>query len=186
MNEKNISICNHMQCILKKLIYNITKVGSKSLSSTKQQEALIQQYEADVNAFLPMHLKYYSTALEEIIAEKKQTHWMWFIFPQLAELGESKNSKEYGIQCTAHAKAYLKNQILRTHLYETSNALLNLNTDNIHNIFENEIDCIKLKSSMTLFDYIEPESPIFNLVLVKYFNCEKDQLTLDILNRKNI
>lgn len=184
LSTKTTDVVNKI--VQKQIFKNPEKYKTYLLNrqARENEEALIKKYEKDTIIFEEAHSKFYETALREIKDGKKKTHWMWFIFPQLKELGQSENSKKYGIECVEHAKEYMNNGILRAHIFEISNALLDLNTDNISDIFLDEIDCIKLKSSMTLFNYAEPECPIFELVLAKYFNSEKDQLTLDILKKQ--
>ena len=91
----------------------------------------------------------YNRALKEIQNGKKQSHWMWFVFPQLEGLGHSSMSNLYGIQDLAEAKEYLRDEIFGERLNEISQALLDLNSNDAAEIF-GYIDAIKLKSSMTL------------------------------------
>lgn len=125
----------------------------------------------------------YDIALNEIKKGKKQTHWMWYIFPQIAGLGTSTTSKYYGIKSIEEAKEYLNNELLNARLVEISNTLLELDTDNPIEVF-GVIDSLKLKSSMTLFSYVSGNE-IFNKVLDKFFNGEKDQVTIQICETMN-
>lgn len=125
----------------------------------------------------------YATALNEIRNGRKLTHWMWYIFPQIAGLGTSTTSRYYGIKSLEEAKEYLNNELLKAHLTEISNALLELNTNNPIEVFGG-IDSLKLKSSMTLFAYVS-DNEIFNKVLDKFFSGEKDQLTIQICDNMN-
>lgn len=120
----------------------------------------------------------YELAFNEIKNGKKINHWMWYIFPQIKGLGQSETSKYYELVDLEEAKVYLNHEILGNNLLEISNLLLKINVTNIVDVF-GEIDSIKLRSCMTLFDYISDDN-IFNEVLKKYFNGKKDDLTISI------
>ena len=122
----------------------------------------------------------YKKALEEIRNWKKETHWMWYIFPQISWLGHSTISKKYSISSLEEAKAYLKDNELRDHLIEISLALLDLKENVSEDIFW-IIDAMKLQSCMTLFAQAEPDNDIFTSVLNKFYNWEFDLKTLSIL-----
>lgn len=132
----------------------------------------------DVSRFLEAHRKEYAKALKEIQSGRKQTHWMWFIFPQITGLGKSETSQYYEIKSLEEAKAYLENEELKKHLLEISTELLKLDTDNPVEVF-GDIDALKLNSSMTLFSYVSTEE-IFNQVIDKYFDGNKDEVTIKI------
>lgn len=121
----------------------------------------------------------YATALRELQEGRKQSHWIWYIFPQLKHLGYSRNSKFYGISGTEEAAAYLENPVLSQRLREVSATILNLPTDDAVEVF-GEIDAQKLQSSMTLFDLVSPDH-IFARVLNKYFRGRRDRRTLEII-----
>lgn len=123
----------------------------------------------------------YEIALLEIKKGRKRSHWMWYIFPQLADLGYSSTAKYYGISDISEAKEYLNNPILKEHLIEISEELYKLN-DDISNILGYPDD-LKLKSSMTLFDIADPSIEIFRNIINKFYNGEKDQTTLSILKK---
>ena len=127
--------------------------------------------------------KDYSRALEEIKNGYKESHWMWYIFPQLKELGYSEISKFYGIDGRAEAKAYIEDEILRARLVEISEALLRLKSSNATEVMGYP-DNLKLKSCMTLFSEAAPEIESFTKVLEKFFGGEKDKKTLEILNNE--
>ena len=125
----------------------------------------------------------YLIALNEIKNGKKQSHWMWYIFPQIKGLGMSEISRYYGIDDEDEAKKYLDNDILGFRLREITLELLKLDIDNPVDIF-GVIDAMKLKSSMTLFDYVSDDK-IFSKVLTKYYNGEVDDKTILICKQKN-
>lgn len=130
--------------------------------------------------FLKAQEDAYETALGEIRAGRKRSHWIWYIFPQIAGLGRSGTAQYYAIRDLAEAKAYLQEPTLRRRLLEISQALLELETSDASRVM-GWPDDLKLKSSMTLFDAAEPECRVFQSVLDKYFHGEKDQRTLEIL-----
>ena len=121
----------------------------------------------------------YQAALQEIKNGKKQSHWMWYIFPQLKGLGFSSTAVYYAIQNEKEAKAYLDHVILGQRLKEACAALLNLRTCDANEIFGFP-DNLKLRSSMTLF-YLVSHDEIFQKVIEKFFNGEFDPLTISLL-----
>lgn len=122
----------------------------------------------------------YPIALEEIKSGYKTSHWMWYIFPQLKDLGYSPTAKYYGIEGKEEAIAYLNDEVLRTRLIEISTALLSLKSSNATEILGYP-DNLKLKSCMTLFLAVAPQIDIFEKVLEKFFAGEKDEKTLELL-----
>lgn len=124
----------------------------------------------------------YEIALLEIKNGRKRSHWMWYIFPQLADLGYSSTAKYYGISNLEEARAYIENSILKSHLIEISEELYKLN-DNISNILGYPDD-LKLNSSMTLFKKANPEIKIFGDVIEKFYNGKEDQATIDLLKKE--
>ncbi|WKY43189.1 DUF1810 domain-containing protein [Eubacteriaceae bacterium ES2] len=122
----------------------------------------------------------YDQALREIISGRKQSHWMWYIFPQIQGLGRSSTAKYYAIRDRNEAIKYYNDPILGTRLIEISNALLNLES-NDPEVVMGWPDNLKLKSSMTLFALVS-DNPIFSQVLNKYFDGEQDLLTVKFLS----
>ena len=121
----------------------------------------------------------YKTALAEIKKGRKETHWMWFIFPQIKGLGYSDISKYYAIQSVDEAKAYLAHPILGGRLCEISEYLLYLKTNDPVKIFGG-IDALKLQSCMTLF-WVISRKEVFGDILLKYFGGYLDYQTMQIL-----
>lgn len=136
-----------------------------------------------IERFIQAQREVYIHALEEIRSGKKMTHWMWFVFPQIKGLGQSTTSIFFSIKDVDEAMEYLGHTLLGRRLREISQALLGLKTDNPSEIF-GDIDAIKLRSSMTLFDVVEPKS-VFDKVLVKFFDGIRDNKTLMILAEQN-
>ena len=137
----------------------------------------------DLERFVKAQEGIYEKALEEIKNGRKETHWMWFIFPQLVGLGYSYYANYYGIFSLEEAREYLKCELLRKRLLEISNELLKLN-DNIINIFGYP-DCFKLQSSMTLFMKADSSILIFQEILDKFYEGKQDKQTIKILKQKN-
>ena len=136
-----------------------------------------------IERFIQAQREVYIHALEEIRSGKKRTHWMWFVFPQIKGLGHSTTSIFFSIKDGDEAMEYLGHTLLGRRLREINQALLGLKTDNPSEIF-GDIDAIKLRSSMTLFDVVEPKS-VFDKVLVKFFDGIRDNKTLMILAEQN-
>lgn len=135
---------------------------------------------AGIERFIIKQKEYYRTALNEINNGKKITHWMWFIFPQLKELGRSTTAKYYGIKNGEEAKAYLIDDYLRNNLFNITHALLKHTNKNIKDIM-GEVDSLKLRSCMTLFEYVSKEN-VFREVLDAFYDGKPDELTLRILD----
>ena len=123
----------------------------------------------------------YEMALLEIKSGRKRSHWIWYIFPQLVELGYSSTAKYYGIKNIDEAKAYLNNITLKKHLLEISEELYKID-GNISNIMGYP-DYLKLKSSMTLFSIADSSNDIYKKILDKFYNGEVDQVTVDLLKK---
>lgn len=123
----------------------------------------------------------YETALQEIKNGHKQSHWIWYIFPQIQGLGFSSMSQYYGIKDEEEAIAYMNQPILRKHLLEISQALLALDSSDPIRVMGYP-DNLKLQSSMTLFSIVS-EEPVFQKVLDKYYNGQVDQVTLKMLKK---
>ncbi|PTR00088.1 uncharacterized protein (DUF1810 family) [Mucilaginibacter yixingensis] len=122
----------------------------------------------------------YETALAEIKNGQKRSHWMWYIFPQIAGLGTTATSKFYAIKDIGEATAYLMDEQLSLRLVTICKALIKLKTRDALAVF-GAPDHLKLRSSMTLFDAVPATFPVFGQVLEKFFNGERDLRTLDLL-----
>ena len=138
----------------------------------------------DLSRFTEAQKNLYLTALSEIKNGRKLSHWMWYIFPQMLGLGRSSTSQYYGIKNEMEARAFLNDPYLGKNLIEISSVLLGLKTDNPREVFGRPDD-IKLKSCMTLFAHISEKDSVFQKVLDKYFNGNKDGRTLKILGCNN-
>jgi uncharacterized protein (DUF1810 family) len=125
------------------------------------------------------HAKY-EQALAEIRSGDKRTHWMWYIFPQLEELGYSSTAKYYGIKGLEEARAYLAHPVLGPRLVECAEAAAGVEGRSAKEIF-GATDEKKLKSCATLFACASPPGSVFHRLLDKYFQGERDRKTLRLL-----
>ena len=114
---------------------------------------------------------------DELRAGRKTSHWMWFVFPQLASLGRSATAKFYGIGSVDEAKAYLAHPLLRTRLIHCARLLLQLRNRSAREVF-GDVDEMKLRSCLTLFCAIAPEEPAFSDCLQRFFDNEADAMTV--------
>ena len=129
--------------------------------------------------FLIAQKNYYKCALREITDGRKRTHWIWFIFPQLAVLGYSSNAKYYGISGYDEAKAYYEHPILGARLREITMALLQHRGESAVDILGG-VDALKVRSCMTLFNAVSP-GDIFQEVLASFYDGSLDKKTLDYM-----
>jgi uncharacterized protein (DUF1810 family) len=118
----------------------------------------------------------YGRAVAELRAADKTSHWMWFVFPQIAGLGLSPTSVKYAVRGLPEARAYLAHPVLGPRLEECASILLGLRDRTASEILGG-IDAAKLRSSMTLFASADPEKEIFRAVLDQYFAGEEDDAT---------
>jgi len=135
----------------------------------------------NLQRFLNAQEKDYPGALSEIKNGKKQSHWMWYIFPQIQGLGFSETSKFYAIENIHEAGEFLNHPVLGSRLIEICNELLNLDLVDPYKIFGSPDDT-KLFSSITLFSSLPETDPVFQKVLNKFFGGEKDEKTNKIIN----
>lgn len=135
----------------------------------------------DLKRFLEAQENDFEIALAEILKGRKHSHWMWYIFPQIAGLGFSSTSQFYAIKDRAEAESYLAHPILGNRLVEISNVLLEIEEKTANQIFGSPDD-VKLKSSMTLFGALGNTNPVFQSVLEKYFDGAKDGRTLELID----
>jgi uncharacterized protein (DUF1810 family) len=118
----------------------------------------------------------YEAAVAELRAGRKRSHWMWFVFPQIAGLGQSPISRTYAISSLAEARAYLAHEVLGPRLVECARIVADLKPRSAEDIFGG-IDAMKLRSSMTLFARADPTNPVFAEVLEAYFGGKADEAT---------
>ncbi len=125
----------------------------------------------------------YPQVLGELAAGRKRSHWMWFIFPQLAGLGSSAMAQRYAIGGLAEARAYLAHPVLGARLRDCSRLVLAVQGATVHDIFGSP-DNMKFHSSMTLFAQAAPAEALFRECLDKYFGGVPDRATLDLLDKE--
>jgi len=138
--------------------------------------------EFNLNRFIEAQSSSYEVAMLELSLGKKTGHWMWYIFPQIDGLGSTDMTKLYSIKSLKEASAYLGHPILGQRLIESCEILLNLDAPSISNVMGFPDD-LKLRSSMTLFEYISKPDSIFKKVLTQYFDDNFDDASLEILKK---
>lgn len=134
----------------------------------------------NLERFVEAQAAAYQQALAEIRAGHKRSHWMWFIFPQIAGLGSSPASKHFAIKSRAEAEAYLAHPVLGVRLLECTGALLALQVQSASEVF-GPPDDLKLKSSMTLFAGVSAPRSIFERVLDTLFAGQRDANTVRLM-----
>ena len=131
----------------------------------------------DLHRFVDAQEPVYEEALLELRHGRKRTHWMWFVFPQLASLGSSATAKHFGLHSVEEARAYLHHPVLGARLRECCEAVLAVEGRSAHEIFGSPDD-LKWRSCLTLFELAAPGEPVFARCLEKYYAGERDPLTL--------
>ena len=131
--------------------------------------------------FIEAQERHYQLALTEVQAGKKQSHWIWYIFPQMRGLGRSYFAHMYGIRDREEAEEYLNHQVLGKRLREITSALLAHEERTAEEIF-GDLDAMKVRSCMTLFDIISPDD-IFADVLNKFYSQQRCGLTVRMLSK---
>ncbi|MBQ3402509.1 MAG: DUF1810 domain-containing protein [Synergistaceae bacterium] len=137
----------------------------------------------DLERFVKAQRYDYPVALSEMIAGHKKTHWIWYIFPQLKELGRSSRAKDYGIEDIDEARQYLNHPILGARLKEITGEILKHEGISVDWLMGSGIDVMKLRSSMTLFAYISEEGSVFHKAIDKYFGGKMDEETISLLKK---
>jgi uncharacterized protein (DUF1810 family) len=135
----------------------------------------------DLQRFMDAQHNVYANVIAELKAGRKRSHWMWFIFPQIAGLGFSAMSQRFAITSREEAIAYLRHDVLGPRLRECTRLVLDVNGKSIHSILGSPDD-MKFRSSMTLFGAVS-EDPLFSQAIAKYYPDGADQATLAILAR---
>ena len=135
----------------------------------------------DLQIFVQAQEDMYEQALAELKNGSKESHWMWFVFPQIAGLGNSEMARKYAIPNMADAKAYLSHDLLGSRLRECTEAVLAVEGRTAHEILGSPDD-MKLKSCMTLFEVADGPDSVFSSILEKYFEGQRDERSLMILN----
>jgi uncharacterized protein (DUF1810 family) len=134
----------------------------------------------DLERFVRAQDGTYATALAEIRSGRKRSHWMWYVFPQIAGLGSSGMAQRYAIESAAEARAYLAHPVLGPRLVDCVEAVLRVEGRSASAIFGSPDD-LKLRSCATLFAQVSPSGSVFERLLVSYFDGERDTKTLELL-----
>lgn len=134
----------------------------------------------DLARFVEAQQRDYQQALDELRAGAKRSHWMWYVFPQLRGLGRSEMAEHYGISGIDEARAYLAHPLLGPRLEDCARALLSHRGRSARQIMGSPDD-LKLRSSMTLFQAVAPQQPLFAEVLQAFYDGEQDAATLQRL-----
>ena len=122
----------------------------------------------------------YATALAELRAGRKRSHWVWFVLPQLAGLGRSSTAQHYGLAGLAEARAYLAHPVLGPRLRECAVVLAALPDDDPEAVL-GPVDALKARSCLTLFARVDPQEPAFRQVLERWYGGVEDPATLALL-----
>jgi uncharacterized protein (DUF1810 family) len=130
----------------------------------------------DLDRFLAAQAPVYDGVLEELRRGRKASHWMWFVFPQVAGLGRSPTSRHFAISSLDEAREYLAHPVLGARLRECAGLVLASGSPTA-DLFFGPIDAMKLRSSMTLFHRAAPDEPVFTQVLDRYFGGVADEAT---------
>ena len=132
----------------------------------------------NLQRFLEAQAGVYEQVLAELRAGRKHSHWIWFIFPQIAGLGHSPTAQHYAIRSLSEAEAYMQHPVLGARLHECTVIVNHIDGSSIHQIFGSPDD-LKFRSSMTLFARATNDNKLFLTALEKYFSGEPDALTLE-------
>jgi uncharacterized protein (DUF1810 family) len=137
----------------------------------------------DLHRFVEAQQETYEQALSELKLGRKQTHWMWYIFPQLDGLGFSPITKRYSIKSPDEARAYLTHPTLGPRLRLCAETILSVDGKSAQEILGSPDD-LKLKSSATLFANVSPPGSVFEQILEKFYSGERDAATLRLLSHR--
>jgi uncharacterized protein (DUF1810 family) len=136
----------------------------------------------DLERFVTAQVPVYAQVCAELAAGRKQTHWMWFVFPQLRALGRSATARFFGLEGADEAAAYWAHPLLSQRLRQCAQLVLAVGDRSAHDIFGSPDD-LKLRSCMTLFEAVAPGEPVFSDVLLRFYEGLRDPATLDLLGR---
>ena len=134
----------------------------------------------DLDRFVAAQDPVIARVREELAGGQKRSHWMWFVFPQLAGLGHSATARHYAIASRAEAQAYLAHPVLGPRLLDCTGLVNGIAGRSVHQVFGSPDD-MKFHSSMTLFAATHPDAPAFQDALARWFKGVPDRATLDLL-----
>jgi uncharacterized protein (DUF1810 family) len=130
----------------------------------------------DLERFVVAQDPVYAAVVDELRRGRKSSHWMWFVFPQIAGLGRSETSRYYAIRSLDEARRYLEHPVLGARLRECARLVLSTDVRSAEEVF-GSVDAAKLRSSMTLFTLAAPQEVLFGEVLERFFNGRRDSAT---------
>jgi len=139
-----------------------------------------EEFADKLAAFVAAQEPVYGEVRRELARGRKRTHWIWYIFPQMAGLGSSPMSQKFGIGSKAEARAYLDHAVLGARLKECTQLVLAVPHGDIDMVMGYPDD-LKFRSCMTLFEAVAPEEPIFKAALEKFFGGKRDEKTLRLI-----
>lgn len=134
----------------------------------------------DLERFVEAQDPVYAGVVDELRAGRKRSHWMWFVFPQLRELGRSPAAMHYGIGSRDEAAAYLAHDVLGPRLRECARLVAAVEGSSAERVM-GHVDALKLRSSMTLFATVADDDRDFVAVLERFYDGERDPLTMELL-----
>ncbi|MCP4430809.1 MAG: DUF1810 domain-containing protein [Gammaproteobacteria bacterium] len=137
--------------------------------------------EFNLKRFIDAQEEHYTIALNELRNGRKQSHWMWFVFPQIAGLGYSETAQYFAISGTGEAHAYLSHAVLGERIRECVSVTLAIQNRSLREIFGSPDD-LKFRSSMTLFEYCSADDNFFTTALERYYGSQRDERTLEIIH----
>ena len=138
----------------------------------------MEQY--NLSRFIDAQETTYEGAMLELARGRKESHWIWYIFPQIVGLGNSENTKIFSIKSLEEGRAYLEHPVLGPRLVEACEILLTLKGTSINEVMGFPDD-LKLLSSMTLFETFSESNSVFTRIIEIYFDSERDEATLEII-----
>ncbi|MBW9117929.1 DUF1810 domain-containing protein [Rhizobium cauense] len=138
----------------------------------------------NLDRFIDAQNGIYERALSELRAGRKRSHWMWFIFPQIAGLGSSFMAEKYAIRSAEEALAYLADPVLGSRMVRCAEAVLSIEDRSAHDVFGSPDD-LKLKSSMTLFAAVSEHGSPFHRVIDRFYEGRFDERTIQLLDASN-
>jgi len=143
-----------------------------------QTQMLVDKH--NLNRFLEAQVTSYEVAMLELARGRKESHWIWYIFPQIIGLGSSDTTKLYSIKSLEEGRTYLEHPVLGQRLIEACEIILSLKDVSMDEVMGFPDD-LKLLSSMTLFEALSDSSSIFTKIIEIYFDDERDEASLEII-----
>ena len=134
----------------------------------------------NLNRFIEAQMTTYEGAMLELARGRKDSHWIWYVFPQIEGLGRSDTAKLYSIKSLEEGKAYLRHPLLGPRLIEACEIILSLKDVSMDEVMGFPDD-LKLLSSMTLFEALSDSNSIFTKVIDVYFDSERDEISLKLI-----